>query len=203
MIITIGRQLGSGGREAGKQIAEALNMAYFDKEIIEETAKESGFSKHLFEQADEQAKRGFHHNFFTTRFAFFGDGMMAYEGLSNETLFRIQSDVIRSLADRQPSVFIGRCADYILRERKDCLSVFISANREDRIKRIIHYSNVSEEKAIDMIANIDKKRAAYYNYYTNKTWGMASSYDLCLNSSVFGIDGIVNLLMSEGLKVKG
>jgi hypothetical protein len=137
MIITIGRQLGSGGREIGKKLAEVLGIAYYDKEIIELTAKESGLSQRLFEEADERTQKGVPAGIFGMRFPFLGDGTIASGGLSNEMLFKIQSDVMRNLADRQPCVFIGRCADYILRERTDCLSVFVSANDEDRIKRII------------------------------------------------------------------
>jgi cytidylate kinase len=196
MIITIGRQLGSGGREIGKKLSEALNMAYYDKELIEIAAKESGMSRKLFEEADECTRKAFPGSFFGTRFPLFGEGTMAYSGLSNELLFKIQSDVIRKLADVQPCVFIGRCADYVLRDRKDCLNVFVSANDEDRINRIISYGNgeIPVEKARYLIENVDKKRAAFYNYYTNKTWGKASSYHICLNSSVFGVDGIVALL---------
>ena len=202
MIITIGRQLASGGREIGKKLSESLNIGYYDKEIIEITAKESGLNKELFEQADESARKGIPTGIFGMRFPFIGDGTIAYGGLSNEMLFQIQSDVIRSIADKQSCVFIGRCADYILRERTDCLNVFISANDEDRVKRIIAHEDISVEKARELMANIDKKRAAFYNYYSNKTWGAAYGYDVCINSSVLGIDGTVALLkgMIEGKK---
>lgn len=197
MIITIGRQLGSGGREIGKKLAEAMNIAYFDKELLEITAKESGLSQKLFEEADERAQKGFPVGFFGMRYPFLNDVIAGYGGLSNEMLFQIQSDVIRDLADKQSCIFIGRCADYILRDRKDCLRVFITANDEDRVRRIINYGgdeNISIEKARDLMVHIDKKRSTYYNYYSNKAWGAASSYDICLNSSVFGVDGIVPLL---------
>jgi cytidylate kinase len=197
MIITIGRQLGSGGREIGKKLSEAMNIAYYDKEILEITAKESGLSQKLFEQADERTQKGLPPGLFGMRFPFLGDGMIGYGGLSNEMLFQIQSDVIRDLAEKQSCVFIGRCADYILRERKDCLNVFICANDEDRVRRIIGYGEdkgISVEKARDLVENVDKRRATYYNYYSNKTWGVASSYHICLNSSVFGIEGVVALL---------
>ena len=202
MIITVGRQLGSGGREIGKKLSEALNIAYFDKEIIEITAKESGFNKKLFEQADESTKKGLSTGILGMRFPFIGDSpiVYGYGALSNEMLFQIQSDVIRNLADKHSCIFIGRCADYILRERTDCFSVFICADDEDRIRRIIEHENVSVEKARDLLVSIDKKRAAFYNYYSNKTWGMASSYNICINSSVFGIDGTVSIL--KGIAVK-
>ncbi|HCC52779.1 MAG TPA: cytidylate kinase [Porphyromonadaceae bacterium] len=197
MIITIGRQLGSGGRDIGKKLSEAMGLAYYDKEIIDITARESGLSKKLFEEADEQARKGFSAGILGMRFPFLNEGAVGFGGLSNEMLFQIQSDVIRDLASKQSCVFIGRCADYILRDRTDCFSVFICANDEDRIKRILSYSgdkNLSVEKARDLMERVDKKRAVFYNYYSNKMWGNASSYHVCINSSVFGVDGTVSLL---------
>lgn len=205
MIITIGRQLGSGGRNIGKKLSEAMKIAYYDREIIEITAKESGLNRKLFEEADEKARTGFSAGILGMRVPFISEGGIAYGGgLSNEMLFQIQSDVIRDLADRQACVIIGRCADYILRERNDCFSVFICANEDDRIKRIISYDNkkISVEKARDLMERVDKKRAAFYNYYSNKTWGKASSYHVCLNSSVFGINGTV-LLLKEMVEKTG
>jgi len=193
MIITIGRQLGSGGSVIGKCLAETMDLAYYDKEILEITARESGLSQKLFEKADERTQKGIPTGFLGMRFPFAGEGGPSL-GLSNEMLFRIQSDVIRSLADRRPSIFIGRCADYILRERTDLMSVFISADADDRIRRIAEKNNISPDKARDMMESIDKKRAAFYNYYTNKTWGMASSYDFCFNSSRLDIDKIISVL---------
>ncbi|MDR2679645.1 MAG: cytidylate kinase-like family protein [Tannerella sp.] len=200
MIITIGRQLGSGGRDIGRKLSEAMGIAYYDRELIEITAKESGLNRKLFEEADERARTGFSTGILGMRVPFLSEGGIACGGLSNEMLFLIQSDVIRDLADKQPCVFIGRCADYILRDRKDCFSVFICANEEDRIRRIISYGGdrgmkcISAEKARDLMARGDKRRATFYNYYSNKTWGEASSYHACINSSVFGIDGTVSLL---------
>jgi cytidylate kinase len=138
------------------------------------------------------------------RFPLWSDPVVNYGGLSNEMLFQIKSDVIRGLADKQSCIFIGRCADYILRDRNDCLNVFICANDEDRIRRIIDYDkekHLSVEKARELMVQGDKQRASYYNYYSNKTWGLASSYHICTNSSVLGVDGAVSMLagMSEKL----
>lgn len=211
MIITVGRQLGSGGRETGQRLATALGVSCYDKELLEITAKESGLNQGLFEQADELTGRGLPAGMLGTRFPLFGDsatlnrgglsslscGLSSLScGLSNEMLFQLQSDVIRKLAERQPCVFIGRCADYILRDRTDCLNIFICADETDRLRRISSCHNISPDKARTLMESIDKKRAAYYNYYTNKTWGMASSYHFCLNSSVLGIEGIVEFVMS-------
>ena len=208
MIITIGRQLGSGGREIGKKLAETMNIAYYDKEILDLTAKESGFNHELFDRMDERVQKRFLTGLRGMYFPVWGDNnhMTGYGGLSDEMLFQLQSDVIRKTADKQSCVFIGRCADYILRDRKDCLNVFICANEENRIKRIIDNSEqkaVSEEKARDLMAQVDKRRATYYGFYTNKTWGVASSYHICLNSSVTGVNGAVSFIKEIAEKVCG
>jgi cytidylate kinase len=199
MIITIGRQLGSGGREIGKKLSEEMGFAYYDREILEVTAKESGLSRRLFEEADESTRKGIPSAFFGMRFPFFGGEAVGFGGLSNEMLFQIQSNVIRSIAGKQSCVFIGRCADYILRERKDLLSVFICADDEDRLRRILvrrEPESLSAEKARELMARIDKKRSAFYNYYSDRVWGAAASYHLCLNSSHFGVDGVVSLIQA-------
>ena len=171
MIITIGRQLGSGGRDIGRILSETMNMAFYDRELIEIAARESGLSKRLFEEADERARTGFAAGISGMRLHGLNEGGIAYGGLSNEMLFQIQSEVIRNLAGRQSCVFIGRCADYILRDRNDCLSVFICANEADRLRRIVRYSNergvknLSIERARDLMERGDRKRAAFYNYY--------------------------------------
>jgi cytidylate kinase len=203
MIITIGRQLGSGGRETGQKLASALGIAYYDKELLEITAKKSGLNQRLFEQADEHTQRGLPAGMLGIRFPLFGDSSPHNCGLSHEMLFQIQSDVIRSLAERQSCVFIGRCADYILRDRTDCLNIFICANDDDRLRRIMSYQNITVEKARSMMESIDKKRAAYYNYYTNKTWGMAASYHFCLNSSILGIDEITEFVKRVSIGSSG
>jgi cytidylate kinase len=194
MIITIGRQLCSGGRIIGKRLSESLGIAYYDKELIAIAAKESGLHEKFFEGADERTRKGIAAGLLSTRFPFMGDTTIAYGWLSNDTFFKIQSDVIRNLAEKQSCVFIGRCADYILRDRNDCFKIFFSANEEDRVLRIMESENISVEKAHDILKDADKKRAAYYNYYTNKTWGAAASYDICINTSLLGIDGTVAMI---------
>ncbi len=188
-VITIGRQLGSGGKQIGEMLASQLKISCYDKELIQIASKESGLGKEFFEQADEKSAFSLIGGFF---------GLSPYEGgsytnnyLCNETLFKIQSDVIRELAEQQSCIFVGRCADYILREHPHCLNVFISADIEDRIRRIAEQQNLTEDKAKALIEQTDKKRAGYYNYYSNKVWGMATSYDLCINSSSFGMDETV------------
>ena len=193
IIVTIGRQLGSGGRQIGEKLASRLGISFYDKELIQIASQESGLGKEFFEQVDE--KTG--HSLFTGVIGMYGSlGGETYSNnyLSNETLFKIQSDVIRELAEQKSAVFVGRCADYVLKDYPRSLNVFISADRNDRINRISEIQQVSEKKAKDIIEKTDRKRAEYYNYYSNKVWGTAGSYHLCINSSVLGIDETVTFI---------
>lgn len=187
IIITIGRQFGSGGRTVGKKLAEKLGIAYYDKELINLASKESGICGEFFEKADEKTS-GSLLKALAMGFSMNNAIFQSNDYLSNESLFQIQSDVIRKVAAEQSCILVGRCADYILREDRDCISVFISASPEDRIKRVMGYNNISEKEAEDSIHKADKSRASYYNYYTDKNWGAAESYDLCINSSLYGLE---------------
>lgn len=195
-IINIGRQLGSGGREIGKALAQHYEIAYYDKELIRIAAEESGLSPEIFEKADEHNQHSLLGGLFGIRFPFVGDNGVAHDNyLSNDTLFKIQSDVLRKLAAQGSSLFVGRCADYILREEPCCINLFISASTEDRIQRIMHYYEIKEEaKALSMIEEADQKRADYYNFYSLKEWGHSTSYDLCINSSALGIEGTISFI---------
>jgi len=198
-IITIGRQLGSGGRLIGQQLAQRLNIPCYDKELIQLASRESGLGKEFFEKFDEKSSYSFWGKYFGFRSGFMGHHETNY--LCNETLFKIKSDVIRNLAEKESGIFIGRCADYILRDFPNCLKIFICADKKDRISRIVNEEKLTEKEAQIRIEQCDKKRAAYYNYYSNKTWGMASSYDFCFNSSFLSIDEIVELI-EEQVKIK-
>ena len=186
LIITIGRQLGSGGRRIGKQLAEQLGLSFYDKELINIASQESGLCEDVFEQADEKKNRALFGNWFGLRSSLMNGDFQVNSCMSDESLFQIQSDVIRKLAERQSCVFVGRCADYILRENPRCINVFISAEIDDRIRRVSEMMQVSADKAKELIRQTDKKRPDYYNYYTNKEWGVAKSYHLCVNSSLLG-----------------
>jgi cytidylate kinase len=192
-IITIGRQLGSGGRQIGEKLAARLGISFYDKELIQIASQESGLGKELFEQADEKTSR----SIFTGILGMDsppGAGIYTGSYLSNEMLFKIQSDVIRELAEKQSCVFVGRCADYVLKDHPRCLNIFVSADIADRIKRIAGIQQVPEKKARDIIEKTDKKRSGYYNYFSNKVWGAAESYHLCINSSVLGIEETVSFI---------
>jgi len=191
--ITIGRQLGSGGRMIGEKLARQLGISFYDKELIQIASQESGLGKEFFEMADE--KKG--HSIFGGLFGI--RGLMTEEPfstyyLNNETLFSIQSDVIRKVADEGSCLFVGRCADYVLAGKQRLLNIYITANRDDRIKRIAERDHLTEKKAKDIIEKADKDRAGYYNYFTNKKWGAAESYHLCINSSILGIDDTVEFI---------
>ena len=198
-VITIGRQLGSGGRIIGEKLAAQLGISFYDKELIQIASQESGLGKEYFEQADEKKSYSIFGGLFGLRGTMADEPFSTYY-LNNETLFKIQSDVIRKLAEKGSCLFVGRCADYVLADNPRCLNIFISADMKDRIKRIAELQKITAEKARDYIEKADKKRAGYYNYFSNKVWGVAESYHLCVNSSVLGIDETVNLIRQFALK---
>lgn len=195
-IITIGRQLGSGGRTIGKKLAERLGIAYYDRELIDLASKESGICGEFFEKADEKTSGGLLKAFamgFSMNSAIFQNN----DYLSNESLFQIQSDVIRKVAAAGSCVLVGRCADYILRDEPGCLNVFITARMNDRIQRVLEYNDkLKEKEAEEFINKADKSRSSYYNYYTDKVWGAAESYDICVNSSYYGVEATVDYILA-------
>lgn len=185
-IINIGRSLGSGGRAIGHILAKEFNIAYYDREILNLAAKESGFCPEVFERSDEKNR------FLRTLgniIPFFGGGSTYYNNeLSNENLFRLQSKAIRKAAADHSCIFIGRCADYVLRDFPRCVNVFITADMTDRISSVVKRNGCTENEARSIIERGDKERADFYNFYSSGTWGAASTYHLCINSSVLGID---------------
>ncbi len=194
-VVNIGRQLGSGGREIGEKLAARLGIDFYDKELINLASEESGLCREFFEKADEKASQGIIGGLFGMRFPFISDGAMpATNCLSNDALFKVQSDVIRRLAAEKSCLFVGRCADYILRTHPRCVNVFISSTTEDRIARLCRLHSVSESTAEEMMHKADKRRSEYYNYYSFKTWGAAATYHLCVDSSALGIDATVGYI---------
>lgn len=185
-IINIGRSLGSGGRAIGHILAKEFDIAYYDREILNLAAKESGFCTEVFERSDEKNR------FLRTLgniIPFFGGGSTYYNNeLSNENLFRLQSKAIRKAAADHSCIFIGRCADYVLRDFPRCVNVFITADMADRISSVVKRNGCTENEARSIIERGDKERADFYNFYSSGTWGAASTYHLCINSSVLGID---------------
>ncbi len=192
-IITVGRQYGSGGREVAKKLAEVMNFAFYDKELLAEASKESGICQEVMENYDEkQEKRSF--------FSMMGlQGRMDPAGMYlemplNHRIFLAQFDAIRKIADKGPCVIVGRCADYVLRDHETVLNVFIKASMPERIKRITKLYGLDPMKAEEAIRKADKQRATYYNYYATGTWGDVANYHLCLDTGVLGIDGTVELI---------
>ncbi len=195
-VINIGRQLGSGGKIVGEIIARRLGIRLYDKELINLAAEQSGLCPEFFEKADEKESRGVLSTVIGyLRAPFVGDDGGVTNVLSNDALFKIQSDVIREVAARESAVFVGRCADYILRENPRCVNVFITADDADRIGRICRRQEVTPEEARAMMERIDARRASYYDYYSSKTWGVASTYHLCLSTSVLGDEGTADFIL--------
>ena len=194
-VINLGRELGSGGREIGERIAKDLHINFYDKELINIASKESGLCRDFFEKADEKATQSILGGLFTSHLPFITESAFNYNPyLGNDSLFKIQSDVIKELAEKHSCLFVGRCADYVLREHPRCVNVFISASKEARIARLAKKYKITEEEAEDVMEKADKKRSSYYNYYSYKTWGAASTYDLCIDSSALGIDETVKFI---------
>ncbi len=193
IVVTIGRQFGSGGRIVGKKLAEQLGIPYYDKELINLASKESGICGEFFEKADEK-NSGSLLKALAMGFSMNNAIFQSNDYLSNESLFQIQSEVIRKVAAEGSCVLVGRCADYILRDEPDCVHVFISASWQDRVRRAMEYNRVPEKEAEEFLKKADKSRASYYNYYTDKVWGAAGSHDLCVNSSLYGIDRTVDFI---------
>jgi cytidylate kinase len=201
-IITIGRQVGSGGLLVGQKLAERLSFQFYDNELLKIAAKESGLSEKFFEDSDEARKFDFLGRFFSLRSPVESDVWSNKSFLSGESLFKIQSDIIKAIAEKQSAVIVGRCADYILRDHKNCINVFLTANISDRIKRVSEFNKITERDAKILIEKREKKRANYYNYYTAKQWGDSTSYDLCINTSSVGLDAAVEIIINYYLMIK-
>jgi cytidylate kinase len=192
-VITIGRQFGSGGREIGQKLAKDLGVKCYDKELLSMAAKESGLCEELFEHHDEKPTNSFLYSLVMDTYSL-GYTSSYTDMPLNHKIFLAQFDTIKKLAEAEPCVMIGRCADYALEDNPYVISVFIKADFDSRVKRIMEKYELSENKASDMIQKQDKSRASYYNYYSSKKWGDAKSYDLCLDSAKLGIEGSVELI---------
>ena len=185
IIINVGRQLGSGGHDIGRMLALDFGAKYYDRELLNLAAKESGFSEKIFEQNDE--KKGFFRGLFNVQSPLMGGGSIYKSSFSQENLFQFQSDAIRKAAAESSCVFVGRCADYVLRDLPNVVNIFVTASMDYRIRQIMNKQHLDEEAARNYIEKRENQRAEYYNYYTGKRWGYAASYDLCIDSSVLGI----------------
>ena len=194
-IITIGRQFGSAGREIGEKVAAHFGIPCYDKELLSRAAKESGYCEEMIESHDERPTNSFLYNLVMDTYSFGYNASSFMDMPISHKIFLAQFDTIKKMANEQPCVIVGRCADYALSDYKNCMNLFIYGNEDKKIKRIMEKYDLSEGKARDMIVKKDKQRQSYYNYYSSKKWGRADSYDLCINSSLLGIDGTVKLII--------
>ena len=186
IIINVGRQIGSGGGEIARILADKFGCRLLDKELLNLAAKESGFSEKFFEQNDEQ--RGFLKSLFHMHAPLVCDSNMYHNNFSEENLFLFQSEAIKKAASEGSCVFVGRAADYILRDEPNAISIFITADIESRIENVSKRMGIDKNAARKFIEDKEDERSKYYNYYTGKKWGHASSYDLCVDSSILGIE---------------
>ena len=194
-IYTIGREFGSGGKAVGEALANRLGIKLYDKELLQQAAKDSGFCEEIFENHDERPTNSFLYSLVMDTYSM-GYSSSAFADMPiNHKVFLAQFDAIKKIADEGPCILVGRCADYALESYKNVVSVFIHADLDARIRRIARIYNLTDAKAKDMILKTDKKRAGYYNYYTNKKWSDSKSYELCLTSSELGIDGTANAII--------
>jgi len=200
-VINIGRQIGSGGKSIGEIIARRLGIGLYDKQLINLAAEDSGLAPELFERTDEYRSRGALSTLIGyLRSPLAGDDGGVTDVLSSDALFKIQSDTIRKIAGRESCIFVGRCADYILRDNPRAVNVFITAAAEDRQRRICCRMGVSPQQALSIMERGDERRASYYNYYSSQQWGVASTYHLCVDSSVMGEEGTAEFIIGFARK---
>ncbi|MCQ2399265.1 MAG: cytidylate kinase-like family protein [Clostridia bacterium] len=190
-ILTIGREFGSGGHAIARAVANRLGVKCYDKEIMQLASEESGLHKDFIASCDEKALSGFAFSGIDNGFYFSGNGV---QQIQIKAYFS-QFDAIKKIGEGDSCVIVGRVADYVLRDNPDVVSVFISANMPDRIERIMEFENISGKAAEKLIVKNDKNRSRYYNFFSGKKWGDARTYDVCINSSVLGLDGTVDYIV--------
>ena len=193
-IITISRQYGSGGREIGQKLAKHYDIPFYDNEIITRAAKESGFAEETFARAEDKATNSLLYSL-AMGINVYGNQDFGFSGLSRDDRISLaQSDVIRKVAEEGPCIIVGRCADYVLKEREDVVNLFIKAAMSFRIERAVSEYNIEENKAADVILKNDKRRGNYYNYHVGEKWTDLNNYDLVVRSDLSGIDNAVKCI---------
>ena len=192
-VISIGREIGSGGKEIAEKLAKRLNISVYDKKLLEVAAQQSGLDATAFENADEQESSSFLGNMVALRNVVAGY-FNADSCMNSDALFGIQSEAIRTIAERESCITIGRCSEYVLRDHPCMISIFITADSNDRIQRIMQKEGLDENKAREYMERGDRRRKSYHDYYATTEWGAAHCYDLCVNSSRLGIDGTVEFI---------
>ncbi len=184
-VITIGREYGSGGRFIGRMVAEKLGISFYDNELLAKAAEDSGLSETVFKHYDEK-KEGF---------IGANIGLYSYDMSLGQKVFLAQFEAIKRIALNESCVIVGRCADYVLKDMENVASIFICAPMEDKIKRSVQYYGLPEAKASQMIIKKNRLRKGYYNFYTDREWGKANNYDLCINSKI-GINETVDAIVA-------
>ena len=193
-IITIARQFGSGGRQIGEALSKRLDIKCYDRELISIAAKESGIDPEIFNSVDEKAANSLLYSLSMGLYSFstnYSSGQLPV----NDRLYLLQHKIIKQLASQEPCIFVGRCADFVLKDRKDVINIFIYADKDYRIKRAIEKKGVNESKAEQTITKTDKSRANYYNFYSGKKWGLTENYDLCINRTKLTDEQVVDIIV--------
>ena len=195
-IYTIGREFGSGGREVGEKLAAKLGIKLYDKELLQQAAKDSGFCEEIFENHDEKPTNSFLYSLVMDTYSVSGYSAAPFLDMPlNHKVFLAQFETIKKIAEKESCVIVGRCADYALSDNPNCINVFIHADLDVRIKNVSWNLNITENKARDIINKTDKQRASYYNYYTSKKWGDSKSYNLSLDAGKLGTDNCVEMIL--------
>lgn len=192
IIINVGRQVGAGGREIGQMLAKDFEAKFFDRELLNLAAKESGFSEKFFKQNDE--KKGFLRGLLNVQIPHLSGGNLYGTNFSQESLFQFQSDAIRKAASEGSCVFMGRCADYVLRDFDNVVNIFVTASMDFRVELVSKVKQLDAAHTRKLIEQVESARAQYYNYYTGKKWGAAESYDFCIDASILGIEATEKLI---------
>ncbi len=193
-IITIGREFGSAGHEIGEKLAKTLQIPFYDKELLSRAAKESGFCEEMIISHDEKPTNSFLYNLVMDTYSMRLPAQGMVDMPLNQKVFLAQFDTIKKIAEEGACVIVGRCADYALEDNPNHVSIFIEADMDAKIRRIMEKYRLNEGKAREMIIKKDKERRSYYNFYASKKWGRSDTYDLCIRSNLLGIDGTVKLL---------
>lgn len=195
-IYTIGREFGSGGREVGEKLAAKLGIKLYDKELLQQAAKDSGFCEEIFENHDEKPTNSFLYSLVMDTYSVSGYSAAPFLDMPlNHKVFLAQFETIKKIAEKESCVIVGRCADYALSDNPDCINIFIHADLDVRIENVSKNLNITENKARDIINKTDKQRASYYNYYTSKKWGDSKSYNLSLDAGKLGTDNCVEMIL--------
>ena len=195
-IYTIGREFGSGGKAVGEKLAERLGIKLYDKELLQQAAKDSGFCEEIFENHDEKPTNSFLYSLVMDTYSVSGYSAAPFLDMPlNHKVFLAQFESIKKIAETESCVIVGRCADYALADNPDCINIFIHADMDIRVRNVCKSLNITENKARDIINKTDKQRASYYNYYTSKKWGDSKSYNLSLDAGKLGIDNCVEMIL--------